>query len=1008
MADPVIDESLYSRQLYVIGVEAMKKIAASSVLISGLGGLGVETAKNVILAGVKNVTIHDRRVAELSDLASNFYLSPASIGENRAIACLGQLSSLNDYVTVAARTDELTDEFLLNYQCVVITDARPEAEIERIASFCHAQNIKFILAETRGVFGYVFVDNGVNHTIVDPAGEQPSRSILSFVTRAEEALVTIAPEEAHGLGDDDFVRFDEVEGMTELNGNVYPVAEVVSTRQFRIQCDTREFGEYSSAKRPGFVSQVFPPKTVAYLSLAEALRDREKFGDPFDWGAMESQRDQQVVLSFLAAQRVFKGDALAVDADELLAAANALNADLQLVEKVDEALVREFARESGAVICPTCAAFGGIVGNEILKSVSGKFTPINQFLAVGYIEALPPAPIEYTLKGDRYDPYRIVFGDATQDVIQGLRYFLIGAGALGCEQLKNWALMGVATRGDGRVFVTDMDQIERSNLNRQFLFRNSDIGRMKSEAAAAAAVAMNPEFRVDAHANRIGAESAHIYHDAFYQSLSGVCNALDNVATRLFSDQQCVRYGRPLLESGTLGPKAHLQVVVPNLTESYGSQQDPPEQGIPMCTLHHFPANINHTTMWARDKFGGLFEKDPASVNSFIEGKTEIEKLRREDIATLLGILQAAERFLITEKTETVTECVRWARLKFEEYFNFAIRDLQAQFPADLVTDQGLPFWGGAKRYPSPVEFDPANPLHADFVRSAAVLRARVFGVEPPDPSSVPGLAASVTVPSWAQSGSTVTLPEGDSGSTPPPPSADIDSFSKVDSLLERLRPFIGTERRFVVEEFEKDDDTNGHIEFIAAGANIRAINYEIEPKDKLEIKKIAGKIVPAIATTTAMVEGFLALEMYKVHAIVPKKLEDFRFATINLATNMFAFSEPRPCTETTCPSNGLTYTLWTHWIIEGDLTLGEFLAAVESKYRVTVDMMTVGNALLYMSFEPKKAQERANKKITEILVKEFDQPPLVPGQNLIALDITAVDEEGADVDTPPFFLKVA
>lgn len=166
-----------------------------------------------------------------------------------------------------------------------------------------------------------------------------------------------------------------------------------------------------------------------------------------------------------------------------------------------------------------------------------------------------------------------------------LRYFIIGAGALGCEQLKNWALMGVATKGNGKIFMTDMDSIERSNLNRQFLFRNNDIGKMKSDAAATAACVMNPEFQIESHQNKIGPESAHIYNDDFYHSLDGVCNALDNVQTRLFSDKMCLYYQKPLLESGTLGPKAHFQTIVPYMTESYSSQSDPPEKGIPMCTL---------------------------------------------------------------------------------------------------------------------------------------------------------------------------------------------------------------------------------------------------------------------------------------------------------------------------------------------------------------------------------------------------------------------------------------
>ena len=56
------------------------------------------------------------------------------------------------------------------------------------------------------------------------------------------------------------------------------------------------------------------------------------------------------------------------------------------------------------------------------------------------------------------------------------RQFLVGAGAIGCEMLKNWALMGLGSGPHGCIHVTDMDTIERSNLNRQFLFRQYDVG----------------------------------------------------------------------------------------------------------------------------------------------------------------------------------------------------------------------------------------------------------------------------------------------------------------------------------------------------------------------------------------------------------------------------------------------------------------------------------------------------------------------------------------------------
>lgn len=64
-----------------------------------------------------------------------------------------------------------------------------------------------------------------------------------------------------------------------------------------------------------------------------------------------------------------------------------------------------------------------------------------------------------------------------------LKYFIVGAGAIGCELLKNFAMLGVGT-GKGQIYVTDMDLIEKSNLNRQFLFRPHDVQQPKSATAA--------------------------------------------------------------------------------------------------------------------------------------------------------------------------------------------------------------------------------------------------------------------------------------------------------------------------------------------------------------------------------------------------------------------------------------------------------------------------------------------------------------------------------------------
>lgn len=76
-------------------------------------------------------------------------------------------------------------------------------------------------------------------------------------------------------------------------------------------------------------------------------------------------------------------------------------------------------------------------------------------------------------------------------------------------------------------------------------------------------------------------------------------------------------YQKPLVDSGTLGTKASVQVVVPFLTESYSSTQDPADPQVQICILHNFPTTIAHTIQWARDNFAGLFTNPAQQADEF-------------------------------------------------------------------------------------------------------------------------------------------------------------------------------------------------------------------------------------------------------------------------------------------------------------------------------------------------------------------------------------------------------
>ena len=153
------------------------------------------------------------------------------------------------------------------------------------------------------------------------------------------------------------------------------------------------------------------------------------------------------------------------------------------------------------------------------------------------------------------------------------------------------------------------------------------------------------------------------------------------------------------------------------------------------------------------------------------------------------------------------------------------------------------------------------------FIVAAANLRAHNYGLKgSTDDEFMKRAAESVMVPEFMpkQGVKIVSDPKEEEklkaqGGAPPPPTADDDDAVCADIVKSLPSPSSLAGYRMVPAEFEKDDDTNHHIDFITACSNLRARNYKIAEADRLKTKQIAGKIIPAIATTTAMVTGRLA-----------------------------------------------------------------------------------------------------------------------------------------------------
>lgn len=197
------------------------------------------------------------------------------------------------------------------------------------------------------------------------------------------------------------------------------------------------------------------------------------------------------------------------DAAVLVDLAKKINAD------ADEKVLIELAYQATGDVSPIIAVIGGFVAQEVLKACSAKFHPMFQHMYFDSLESLPdqlPTEQDCQPLGTRYDGQIAVFGKTFQDKIANHRQFLVGSGAIGCEMLKNWSMMGLASGSNGIIHVTDLDTIEKSNLNRQFLFRAKDLGKFKAEVAAAAVADMNPDLdgKILARQDPVGHETEGI------------------------------------------------------------------------------------------------------------------------------------------------------------------------------------------------------------------------------------------------------------------------------------------------------------------------------------------------------------------------------------------------------------------------------------------------------------------------------------------------------------------
>jgi hypothetical protein len=146
-------------------------------------------------------------------------------------------------------------------------------------------------------------------------------------------------------------------------------------------------------------------------------------------------------------------------------------------------------------------------------------------------------------------------GETVFERLSTSKVLVVGAGGIGCELLKNLVMLGV-----GDIEVIDLDTIDLSNLNRQFLFTKAHISKPKSLIASATAGQFNPLVHITPYHENVKDTSRFGWE--FFERFDAVCNALDNLDARRWVNRMCIMTGVPLVESGTAGFLGQVQPIM--------------------------------------------------------------------------------------------------------------------------------------------------------------------------------------------------------------------------------------------------------------------------------------------------------------------------------------------------------------------------------------------------------------------------------------------------------------
>ncbi|CAK9435983.1 uncharacterized protein LODBEIA_P05730 [Lodderomyces beijingensis] len=559
-----------------------------------------------------------------------------------------------------------------------------------------------------------------------------------------------------------------------------------------------------------------------------------------------------------------------------------------------------------------------------------------------------------------------VLGDSAFTKISNVKVLLIGAGGVGSEILKDLVLTGY-----NEIHIVDLDTITLSNLNRQFLFRQADIDKSKAYTVAKAVESFNyQKVKLVPHHGSIMDSQQFPLH--WWEQFDFVFNALDNVEARRYVSRTLFFLRKPSMESGTRGYNGQAYPIFPYYSECYECRKAETPKTYAVCTIRSTPSEPVHCITWAKEfLFRQLFDDEA-------EAEANDSMKDAEAIARDAESAEQAEN-LVKEANE-LAELRQMVHNTEAESGEVMLSVLKKIFTVDIERLLRIDALWKSRRKPQPLDLESLEKgLHALLAADdgGGANESAIIQAETKD---------------WTVLENVYVL------------------YKAGANLQERL-----TTKKEPFVSFDKDDEDA--MNFVTAASNLRSNIFHIPMKSKFEVKEIAGSIVPAIATTNAMIAGFAAAkagDYFKldVHDADFREVAGKSYATIVVfRPNDYVASAELGRPNKQCPNDGIS-SRGIFCVSAKDFaneTLGWLIEKLVKKYSFSKEFVSiqVGKSNLVYDGEFDEYYETKLNKVPgfrdqEVVLIQDDEDRL---ENL-ELYLTVDDDVDAETKLPQLKLR--